>query len=354
MEGEEEIYRLPIAVSAADEEWFYERPFSGEDHITGRISCAPVLARERHKYVIMARAAEGVIFDEDGVCSESGYLYMLRSDTAPPGLRCDPKRRLMERQALQLAPRLNGAYAVFTPGTLANYTHWLIEGLLALHIIQPYLPQATRLLLPATLRDYGASYRGIRNHHETLAALGFGELPAIEVSAPYCWVEEVIWLDHAHIPNLPAAHVREFRARALAGRAPPARADLRIYLDRRGGRRIANPVGLEGFLAEHGFVTWHAEDLSFDEQIDLFRQAAWVIAPHGAGLGNLLFCPPGTRVIDIMPDIHFQPYFSYLANKLGLAYGVLPCPTTDGDVNGDIILNMGRLLALFRVMKNRL
>ena len=354
LEGEEEIYRLPIAVSAEDEAWFYEKPFSAEDHITGRINCTPVLARERDKFVIMARASEGVIFDEDGVCSESGYLYMLRGDTAPPGLRCDPKRRLIERQALHLAPRLSGAYAVFTPGTLANYTHWLIEGLLALHIIQPYLPAGTRLLLPGIFRDYGTSYRGIQNHHETLRVLGFADLAAVEISAPYCWVEEVIWLDHAHIPNLPGAHVRDFRGRALRGRAPPVRSDLRIYLDRRGGRRIANPAALEGFLAEHGFVTCYAEDLGFDEQIELFRQAAWVIAPHGAGLGNLLFCPPGTRVIDIMPDVHFQPYFSYLAGKLGLAYGVLPCPTTDGGVNGDIVLEVGRLRALFRVMENRL
>lgn len=354
LQGAEEIYRLPVAVSTADEAWFYDKPFSGEDHITGRIRCKPVLAHERHKYVIMARGAEGVIFDEDGVCSESGYLYTLNGDTAPPGLRCDPHRRLIQRQALDLAPRLEGGYAVFTPGTLANYTHWLIEGLLALHVLLPFLPSGTRLLLPATLRDPGAGYRGIRNHHETLRVLGFADQPAAEVSAPYCWVEDVFWLDHAHIPNMPGAHVRDFRARALHGRARPARSDLRIYLARREGRRIVNGQALEAFLAEQAFVTCYAEDLGFEEQIDLFRQAAWMIAPHGAGLGNLLFCRPGTKVIDIMPDIHFQPYFSYMCNKLDLIYGVLPCPTTNQGVNGDIILDMRRLRALFRMLKNRL
>ena len=354
LEGEEEISRLPIAACAADEAWFYEKPFSGEDHITGRIRPTPVLARERDKYVIMARHAEGVIFDEDGVCSESGYLYMLDEGTAPPGLRCDPKRRLIDRQALDLAPRLNGAYAVFTPGTLANYTHWLIDGLLALHVLLPYLPQGTTLLLPAMLRDPPPGYSGIRNHHETLRVLGFAGLPAVEITAPYCWVEEVYWLDHAHIPDMPGAHVREFRARALRNRAPPGRSDLRIYLARRDVRRIVDPQAMTEFLAEQGFVTCYAEDLTFAAQIDLFSQAAWVIAPHGAGLGNLLFCAPGTKIIDIMPDIHFQPYFSYLCNKLGLDYAVLPCPTVGGGVNGDIILDMRRMRALFRMLKNRL
>ncbi len=354
LQGEEEISLLPVAVSAADEAWFYQRPFSGEDHLTGRVRCTPVLARERDKFVIMARQAEGVIFDEDGVCSESGYLYMLNDATAPPGLHCDPKRRLIERQVLDLAPRLEGIHAVFTPGTLANYTHWLIDGLLSLHVMLPYLPPGTRLLLPATLRDPGAGYRGISNHYETLRELGFAEMPSTEISAPYCRVEEVIWLDYAHIPNMPGAYVRDFQARAVRSRAPPARTDLRIYIARRGARRVTQPLALQGFLDEHGFISCHAEDLSFAEQIDLFRQAAWVIAPHGAGLGNLLFCPPGTKIIDIMPDIHFQPYFSYLSNKLGLAYAVLPCPTTDGGVNGDIILDMRRLRALFRLLKNRL
>ena len=353
LDGEEEIARLPIAVSAGDEAWFYEKPFSGEDPITGRTRGRPVLARERHKFVIMARLAEGVIFDADGVCSESGYLYMLDAGNAPPGLRCDPRRRLIERQVLDLAPRLQGSYAVFTPGTLANYTHWLIDGLLALHVLLPYLPQNTRLLLPAMLRNPDPDYRGIRNHHETMQVLGFAGLPSVEIAAPYCWVEEVIWLNGAHIPDMPGAHVREFAARALRDRPPPARTDLRIYLGRREVRRVADPQALAAFLEAHGFITCFAEDLSFDAQIDLFRQAAWVIAPHGAGLGNLLFCPPGTRVIDLMPSVHYQPYFTTLCNKLGLEYAVLPCPTLDGSVNGDIMVDMGKLAALFEILRNR-
>ena len=52
-------------------------------------------------------------------------------------------------------------------------------------------------------------------------------------------------------------------------------------------------------LARHGIVPCVLEDFSLDEQIQLLHRAELVVAPHGAGLSNLMFCRRGTRVIEI-------------------------------------------------------
>lgn len=79
-----------------------------------------------------------------------------------------------------------------------------------------------------------------------------------------------------------------------------------------------------------------------------------MIGPHGAELGNLLFCRPGYKVLELSPDADFKPFFSYMCNKLGLVHGVLPRATTTRGFNGDIILDMHKFTALFRMMKHRL
>jgi capsular polysaccharide biosynthesis protein len=40
----------------------------------------------------------------------------------------------------------------------------------------------------------------------------------------------------------------------------------------------------------------------FRTHIEQFAAAAVVIAPHGAGLANLVFCAPGTTVIELGYD----------------------------------------------------
>lgn len=48
-----------------------------------------------------------------------------------------------------------------------------------------------------------------------------------------------------------------------------------------------------------GFETVYAEDLSFDEQRNLFFETKILVTPHGAGLTNVLFMQPGTKVLEL-------------------------------------------------------
>ena len=63
----------------------------------------------------------------------------------------------------------------------------------------------------------------------------------------------------------------------------------------------------------------------FDEQVKLFRRAAVIIGPHGAGFVNMIYSEPGTVVIEGFPS---PPYivlcFSRLALVLGHHYHAIP------------------------------
>ncbi len=64
------------------------------------------------------------------------------------------------------------------------------------------------------------------------------------------------------------------------------------------------------------------EDISrtVDEQIRLFAEAAVVVGPHGAGFTNLLWCQPGTKVLEFFYGGYTPPYFYYICQLLGLEY----------------------------------
>ncbi len=53
--------------------------------------------------------------------------------------------------------------------------------------------------------------------------------------------------------------------------------------------------------------------------MSLFRDAEIVIAPHGGGLANLVFCTPGAKVIELFPPANIDLYYR-LATQLGLNY----------------------------------
>jgi hypothetical protein len=96
----------------------------------------------------------------------------------------------------------------------------------------------------------------------------------------------------------------------------------RIYLTRERARRrkVTNEPELWTELEKSGFVKVPLEELAWPEQINAFRHAKVVVAPHGAGLANLVFCQPGTRVVELFNRSYLHGCFWRLAALQGLDY----------------------------------
>ena len=77
-------------------------------------------------------------------------------------------------------------------------------------------------------------------------------------------------------------------------------------------------------MEKFGFETICAEDYTVREQAEMFAQASHVIAPHGAGLGNIVFCGPDTRVLELFSAFLTEEYWS-IANQMQLQYYAFEC-----------------------------
>jgi len=84
-------------------------------------------------------------------------------------------------------------------------------------------------------------------------------------------------------------------------------------------RRIQNSDEL--LLNLKGWETVVLEKMSIREQMKTFAEASHVVAAHGAGLTNLLWCQPGTKVLEInqKSEIHKKVY-PLLSHNLNLEH----------------------------------
>ena len=90
----------------------------------------------------------------------------------------------------------------------------------------------------------------------------------------------------------------------------------RLYISRGSvpnTRRVRDEPALERALADLGFTTLRLEHMGVSEQAKAFDAAEIIVAPHGAGLANIVFCQPGTAVVELFAAEYVNPVFWRLA-----------------------------------------
>lgn len=80
-------------------------------------------------------------------------------------------------------------------------------------------------------------------------------------------------------------------------------------------RNILNEKEVISFLKQKGFTSYKLADLSLPEQICLFSNAKVIVGAHGAGLSNLAFSSPATRVVEIFSNL-YSPSFGGIAPRM--------------------------------------
>ena len=92
----------------------------------------------------------------------------------------------------------------------------------------------------------------------------------------------------------------------------------RLFLSRRGSRRtLIDEDALTPVLEAAGFETIVASDNGIR---DLLPQAEIIIGPHGAALTDVMFCHPGSVLIELTPSGHIEPYYYTAADSAGMSY----------------------------------
>ena len=168
-----------------------------------------------------------------------------------------------------------------------------------------------------------------------------------------------IQADRLVVPSMPAPEgqtprwVCQFLRSRLAAEPPPPRG-RRIYVRRseeRRTRRVTNEAEVLRFLRRFDVEPVRLETLDVSEQVELFRAADVIVAPHGAGLTNLVFCEPGTTVVELFAPTYMNVCFWALSSQLeGVRYtyvvgeGRAPEPGRFlNDVAADITVSIPKL-----------
>ncbi|WP_444677366.1 glycosyltransferase family 61 protein [Halomonas sp. E19] len=114
--------------------------------------------------------------------------------------------------------------------------------------------------------------------------------------------------------------------------AAPAQRKIFISRAKAERRRLINEDQLWPLLEAEGFERVFMEELSFEEQVELMKSTAVLVAPHGAGLTNMMFCQKGTHIVEIA-DLGFpNPNFYALAAAMGHNYWLIQADSV-GDVH---------------------
>lgn len=124
-------------------------------------------------------------------------------------------------------------------------------------------------------------------------------------------------------------------------------APRRLYISRAGRRRVLNEAALMAMLDRYGFTLIEDRPRSLAEQMALYSQASFIIGPHGASFANILWCRPGTQLVELFAPTYYPKYFWYLAQVLGLRYGAHSAGRlgvdTQRDVDADLVVDVALL-----------
>ncbi len=231
--------------------------------------------------------------------------------------------------------------------TWMGYYHWIIDVLPKIALLQERHPDCDDfpfLVYPRT----GTAYEA-----ETLRMLGVPEDKLID-SRGYLSIQ-ASRIAFSILPGWfeiqPAVHL--LRKRMIAhGTGGMGKM---IYLTRAGRRRCLNEAELSKALTNRGFTVVPDTPRSVAEQIGIFHDAEVIVALHGAALTNLLWCKPGTRVIECFPEHYHPPYYRNLSVECGIDYNALPAEAPPADhwsaVSEDITVDLTELERLLDRMK---
>jgi hypothetical protein len=207
-------------------------------------------------------------------------------------------------------------------GAINYYYHWLFDAIPKLALLKEtgLFAKMDYFLVP----NYAHSYQRQYLDHFGIPSSKIinGELIK-HIKADGLYVASTIRLDDHHpmwaLDFLYKSFINEEHAKERNKRIYIARGDAAV------NRKVINEPDLITQLKKYDFEIHYLSGMSVTEQAQLFNAAKIVVGAHGAGLSNLVFCQPDTKVLEFFPDQYVRHLFYDVCNKRGIKYHYLLC-----------------------------
>lgn len=86
----------------------------------------------------------------------------------------------------------------------------------------------------------------------------------------------------------------------------------KIFISRKDAaqRKMINEDEIFALFEIKGFKRYELSKMTFLDAIELFKKAKHVVGTHGSSLTNILFCDPGTKVLEIIQDRYDSSFWN--------------------------------------------
>ncbi len=213
-------------------------------------------------------------------------------------------------------------------GNYTNHFHFAAEILPRLQIepLAPYAYNGSVLFPPATTAPLREMVALLTAAQRSVYSLGGPD--AVHVKS-LNFVPNLAGAGYAPHPGLASFFDNLKRLLGINGGG-----NRRIYVARKdsANRILVNEDEVIERVRRAGFEIVNLSGLGLTEQAQIFANASHVIAPHGAGLANLLFCSPGV----IVCELHMSSYLNWCIRRIGgirgIRYGcIVGAPTNESE-----------------------
>ncbi|NEP05705.1 MAG: glycosyltransferase family 61 protein, partial [Okeania sp. SIO4D6] len=271
----------------------------------------------------------------------------------------DPsKHRIFGLEELPSLEKIHGKVAVLSVLSGNVYFHWIVDLLPRIEILRRgiNLEEIDWFLV----NNYQQPFQ-----QETLKILGIPEDKILASDRhPYIQAEELVipsfsgylgWLQPWGVKFLREVFLKE---RIIEKSGLPER----IYISRSNARyrRVMNEPEVVEVLSKFGFTCITPESMSLESQIAIFAHAKIIVAPHGSGLTNIVFCNRETKIIELFSPNYLRYYYWHISQLLGLehyflvgeAFSCYPIRNLmyESSLVEDILVNLGSLNLMLKAV----
>ncbi len=214
-----------------------------------------------------------------------------------------------------------------------NIYHWFFDSLSRLYAIKDEIEKVDYFLVPEYVQEYQI---------ESLKYFGIeGEKVISSLQNKHVIAKELICTTHPRTATYSVRkeltnYLRNQFTKVIENRINDTKVyPTSFYISRKDAprRKVEDEELFTSKLKEIGIETVEISKYTFDELVYLFKNATFILSTHSAALANILFCKPGTKIIEYFPNLGYLPYYKELSHSLGLEYHEI---INDIPLNNDI------------------
>jgi hypothetical protein len=216
--------------------------------------------------------------------------------------------------------KIAGRVAVLGQLAYFNYYHWIHDVLCKLALLEMFQIEYDYLYVPAkskfmieTLKLWGIPEEKIIQPYDQYYAIKADELIVPSMINNYDSTYNIHSCFSAYSNKRLITYVRNKLLKKAKDFPVNKTFNKRFYTSRKDTklRKILNEDELISLLDTYGIDSYNLTDLTIIEQIHLFNNAEIIIGAHGANLTNIIFCDPGTIVVELLQSFNqTQPFFT--------------------------------------------